>query len=88
MLNSNMDISIYFARHLTLSLSLLYIHRHTGMKSAYVTGRFAIQSKTVRLLIMSEDFWDTLKLITLVLKPALVALRYDDGMKEGTVALL
>jgi hypothetical protein len=37
---------------------------------------------------MSEDFWDTLKLATLVLKPALVALRYCDGMKGGTVSLL
>jgi hypothetical protein len=49
------DKSIYFTRHLTLSLSLLYIHRHTGMKSAYVTDRFAIQFKTVcyvRHLIM------------------------------------
>jgi hypothetical protein len=30
----------------------------------------------------------TLKLDTLVLKPALIALRYCDGMKGGTVALL
>jgi hypothetical protein len=37
---------------------------------------------------MSEDFWDTLKLAALVLKPALVALRYCDGMKGGTVSLL
>ena len=37
---------------------------------------------------MSEDFWDTLKLDTLVLKPALVALSYCDGMKGDTVALL
>ena len=37
---------------------------------------------------MSEDFWDTLKVATLVLKPALVALRYCDGMKGGTVTLL
>jgi hypothetical protein len=37
---------------------------------------------------MSEDFWDTLKLATLVLKPALLALRYCDGMKGGTLALL
>jgi len=63
-------------------------HRDTGIKSAYVTDRFAIQFKAVRRLIMSEDFWDTLKLATLVLKPALVALRYCDGMKGGTVALL
>jgi hypothetical protein len=39
-------------------------------------------------LIMSEDFWDKLKLATLVLKPVLVALRYCDGMKGGTVSLL
>ena len=50
--------------------------------------QFAIKFKAVRRLIMSEDFWDTLKLATLVLKPALVALRYCDGMKGGTVALL
>jgi hypothetical protein len=37
---------------------------------------------------MSEDFWDTLKLVTLVLKPTLVALRYCDGMKGNTVSLL
>jgi hypothetical protein len=37
---------------------------------------------------MSEDFWDTLKLATAVLKPALVALHYCDGMKGGTVTLL
>ena len=72
------------------SVSVMYTqtHRDTGIKSAYVTDRFAIQFKTVRLLIMSEDFWDTLKVATLVLKPALVALRYCDGMKGGTVALL
>ena len=45
------------------------------MKSVYVTDRFAIQFKAVRRLIMSEDFWDTLKVATLVLKPVLVALR-------------
>ena len=50
--------------------------------------RFAIQFKTVRRLIMSEDFWDTLKLTTLVLKPAFVSLHYCDGMKGGTVTLL
>ena len=63
-------------------------HRDTGIKSAYVTDRFVIQFKSVRRLIMSEDFWDTLKLATLVLKPALVVLRYCDGMKGDTVALL
>ncbi len=31
-------------------------HRDTGMKSVYVTDRLAIQFKTVRRLIMSEDF--------------------------------
>ena len=72
------------------SVSAMYTqtHRDTGIKSAYVTDRFAIQFKAVRRLIMCEDFWDTLKLATLVLKPALVALRYCDGMKGGTVALL
>jgi hypothetical protein len=59
-----------------------------GIESAYVTDRFAIQFKAVRRLIMSEDFWDILKLTTVVLTPALVALRYCDGMKGGTVALL
>jgi hypothetical protein len=59
-----------------------------GIESAYVTDRLAIQFKAVRRLIMSEDFWDTLKLATVVLTPALVALRYYDGMKGGTVALL
>ena len=58
------------------------------MKSAYVTDRFAIQFKAVRRLIMSEDFWDTLKLTTVVLKPVLVALHYCDGMKGVTVSLL
>ena len=53
-----------------------------------LSSRFAIQFKTVRRLIMSEDFWDTLKLSTLVLKTALVDLCYCDGMKGGTVALL
>ncbi len=42
----------------------------------------------MRLLIVSEDFWDTLKLATVVLNPVLVALRYYDGMKGGTVSLL
>jgi hypothetical protein len=47
-----------------------------------------IYSQKKRLLIMFEDFWDTLKLATAVLNPALVALRYCDGMKGDTVALL
>ena len=63
-------------------------HRDTGIKSAYVTDRFAIQFKAVRRLIMSEDFCDTLKLATLVLKPALVALCYCDGMQGSAVSLL
>ena len=58
-----------------------------GVESAYVTDRLAIQFKTVRHLIMSEDFWDTLKLVTVVLNPALVALSYCDGMKGDTVVL-
>jgi len=37
---------------------------------------------------MSEDFWDTLKIAAQVLKLALVALRYCDDMKGGTLALL
>ena len=92
---SNMDIyqyirNIFCASPHSLSVSPIctQTHRDTGMKSAYVTDRLAIQFKTVRRLIMSEDFWDTLKLATLVLKPALVALRYCDGMKGGTVSLL
>ena len=63
-------------------------HRDTGIKSAYVTDRFAIQFKSVRRLIMSEDFWDTLKLVTLLLKPTLVPLNYCDGMKGDTVTRL
>ena len=72
------------------SVSAMYTqtHRDTGIKSAYVTDRFAIQLKAVRRLIMSEDFWDTLKLATLVLKPTLVTLYYYDGMKGVTVTLL
>jgi hypothetical protein len=37
---------------------------------------------------MSEDFWDDLKLTTVVLNPTLVTLYYCDGMKEDTVSLL
>jgi hypothetical protein len=37
---------------------------------------------------MSNDFWDTLKVATQVLQPALVALRYCDGMKGDTLVLL
>jgi hypothetical protein len=48
----------------------------------------AIQFKTVRHLIKTEDLWDTLKVVTLVLNPALVALSYFDGMKEYTWALM
>jgi hypothetical protein len=59
-----------------------------GIESAYVTDRLAIQFKVVRHLNMSEDFWDTLKLATVVLTPALVTLCYSDGMKGGTVTLL
>jgi hypothetical protein len=40
------------------------------------------------LLIRSEDFWDTLKLVTLVLKPTLVTLCYSDVMKGHTLPLL
>jgi hypothetical protein len=54
----------------------------------HVTDGFPIQFKVVKRLIMSDDFWDTLKVATQVLKPALVALRYCDGMKGDTLALL
>ncbi len=37
---------------------------------------------------MSDDFWDTLKVATQVLQPALVALRYCDGMNGGTLTRL
>ncbi len=37
---------------------------------------------------MSDDFWDTLKVSTQVLEPALVDLRYCDDMKGDTLALL
>jgi hypothetical protein len=50
--------------------------------------RFAIKFNAVRRIIMSEDFWDTLKLTTAVLTPSLVALRYYNGMKGDTVTLL
>jgi len=53
-----------------------------------VSDGFPVQFKAVRRLIMSEDFWDTLKIAAQVLKLALVALRYCDGMKGGTLALL
>ena len=72
-----MDIYQYILRVTSPpSVSSMYTqtHRDTGIKSAYVTDRFAIQFKSVRHLIMCEDFWDTLKLATLVLKPALVVL--------------
>ena len=76
--------------HVTLSVSPIDTQTHgdTGMKSTYVTYHFAIQFKDVRRLIRSEDFWDNMKLATLVLKPALVALHYCDGMKGVTVSLL
>jgi hypothetical protein len=40
-----------------VSVSPIYTqtHRDTGIESVYVTDRFAIQFKTVRHLIMSED---------------------------------
>ena len=53
-----------------------------------VSDGFPVQFKAVRRLIMSEDFWDTLKIAAQVLKLALVALRYCDDMKGGTLALL
>jgi hypothetical protein len=83
-------VNIFYVSPHPHSVSPIYTqaHRHTGIESAYVTDRFAIQFKAVRLLIMSEDFWDTLKLATAVLKPGLVALPYYDGMKGDTVALL
>jgi hypothetical protein len=83
-------VNIFCASPHPHSVSPIYTqaHRHTGIESAYVTDRFAIQFKVVRRLIMSEDFWDTLKLDTSVLKSVLVALRYCDGMKGGTVTLL
>ena len=58
------------------------------MKLSHVTDGFPIQFKTVRLLIMSEDFWDTLNLVTQVLKPVLVDLCYCDDMKGDTLTLL
>ncbi len=61
---------------------------YKGIESAYVTDRLTIQFKSVRHLIMSEDFWDTLKLATVVLTPALIVLCCCDGMKEDTVTLL
>ena len=60
----------------------------TRIKFKHVTDDFPIQFKDVKQLIMSDDFWDTLEVVTQVLQPALVALRYCDGMKGGTLALL
>ena len=60
----------------------------THIKFKHVTDGFPIQFKAVKRFIMSDDFWDTLKVATQVLQPALVALRYCDGMKGGTLALL
>ena len=37
---------------------------------------------------MSEDFWDTLKLVTQVLKPSLVDLGYCDGITGATLSPL
>jgi hypothetical protein len=63
-------------------------HTSTHIKFKHVTDGFPIQFKAVKRLIMSDDFWDTLEVVTQVLQPALVALRYCDGMKGGTLALL
>ena len=63
-------------------------HTCTHIKFKHVTDGFPIQFKTVKHLIMSDDFWDTLKVDTQVLQPALVALRYCDDMKGDTLALL
>ena len=37
---------------------------------------------------MSEDFWDTLKVETQVLKPTFVDLCFCDGMKGDTLTLV
>jgi len=37
---------------------------------------------------MDDDWWGRLGVATRVLEPALAALRYSDGMKGGSMALL
>ena len=39
-------------------------HTYIHIKFTHLTYGFPIQFKTVKHLIMSEDFWDTLKLDT------------------------
>jgi hypothetical protein len=46
------------------------------------------QFKAAKKLIMDDDFWDRLGVAVRVLMPAFIALRYSDGMKGGSLALL
>ena len=55
---------------------------------AFVTDCVGIQFKDVKKLIMSEEFWERLTVVTLVLKATLTAVCYYDGMKGGTLTLL
>jgi hypothetical protein len=80
-----MVLSIYSCIH-------IYLHMFgdtcTHKKFKHVTDGFPIQFKDVKLLIMSDDFWDTLKVTTQVLQPSLVTLRYCDDMTGDTLSLL
>ena len=58
------------------------------MNFTHVTDGFPIHCKTVGHLILSGDFWDTLKLVTLVFKPTLVDLCRCDDMKGDTLSLM
>ena len=60
----------------------------THIKFKHVTDGFPIQIKTVKNFVISEDFWDTLKVTTQVLQPTLVTLHYCDDMKGDTLTLL
>ena len=58
------------------------------MNLAFVTDCFGIQVNAVKKIILSDEFLDRSTVATFVLNPALTALRYYDGMKGGTLALL
>jgi hypothetical protein len=70
------------------SLVMMSCRVNNVVNLAFVTDCVGIQFKVVKKLIMSEEFWDRLTVVTLVLKAALTAVCYCDGMKGGTVTLL
>jgi hypothetical protein len=78
-------LSIYSCIHIYLHI---FGDTYTNKKFKHVIDGFPIQFKVVKRLIMSDDFWDTLKVDTQVLQPSLVALHYCDDMKGDTLALL